>query len=155
MAMTLAVSPLVYWIPGDGRSLLQPLWVEDLVAAIAWSLEEDAMVGQTYEIGGPEYLSYLEVLQMVMRASRTRRMTASLRPPYLRLWLRLGEILLPRPPITAFWVDYLAVHRTAELSTLPRAFGLQPSRMENRLDYLARRPWGREMVSAQFAARAA
>lgn len=153
MAMTLAVSPLVYWIPSGGRSLLQPLWVEDLVAAIAWSLEEDAMVGQTYEIGGPEYLSYLEVLQMVMRASGRRRMTASLHPPYLRLWLRLGEILLPRPPITAFWVDYLAGPRTAELSTLPRAFGLQPSRMETRLGYLARRPWVREMFSTQLRVR--
>jgi len=153
IAMTLAVSPLVYWIPGDGRSLLQPLWVEDLVAAVAWCLDDEAMAGQTYEIGGPEFLSFVDVIEMVMRASGRRRWIAAARPPYLRAWLRLGELVLPRPAITTFWPDYLGVHRTAELATLPRAFGLQPARMETRLGFLARRPWGREMLSRQLAAR--
>lgn len=153
IAMSLAVSPFVYWIPGDGETLLQPLWVEDLAAALAWCLDDRAMIGQTYEIGGPEYLTYRDVLHLVMQATGRRRWLASARPPYVRLWLRLGEMLLPRPPLTIFWPDYLAVHRTAELSTLPRAFGLQPARMETHLDYLRRQPWGRVMISSQFAAR--
>jgi NADH dehydrogenase len=155
IAMTLAVTPLFFWMPGDGQSLLQPLWVEDLVAAIAWCLDDDGMVGQIYEVGGPEYLRFADVVDLVMRFSGYRRWALAARPPYVRAWLRLGEFILPRPPLSAFWPDYLAVHRTAELATLPRAFGLQPARMETRLDYLARKPWGREILSRQVAARSA
>ncbi|HET7010880.1 MAG TPA: NAD(P)H-binding protein [Anaerolineales bacterium] len=155
MAMTLSASPIVYWIPGEGTTLLQPLWIEDLVTAVAWTLEDDALIGQTYEIGGPEYLSYLDILHLVMQASGVRRIPISVGPPYVRLLLRIGEIVLPRPMMTTYWLDYLATHRTAELSTLPRAFGLQPSRMETRLKFLGSRRWGREMIAQQMAARAA
>jgi NADH dehydrogenase len=155
IAMTLAASPIAYWIPGEGDSLLQPLWIEDLVHALAWSLEEDALVGQTYEIGGPEYLRYVDIVRMVMAATGSRRVLSAVSPPLLRLMLRLGEGILPRPMMTPFWLDYLAVHRTAELSTLPRAFGLQPSRMETRLAFLTHQRWVRELISQQLAARAA
>jgi uncharacterized protein YbjT (DUF2867 family) len=155
IAMTLAASPVLYWLPGDGRTLLQPIWIEDLVTAIAWSLDEDAVLGQTYEIGGPEFLSYADVVQLIMRASGVHRVLRGARPPYLRLLVRMGELLLPRPLMTTHWIDYLAVPRTAELATLPRALGLQPSRMETRLAFLGRRRWGREMVAQQLAARAA
>lgn len=155
IAMTLAASPIAYWIPGEGQTLLQPLWVEDLVHALVWSLEEDALVGQTYEVGGPEYLPYAEIVRMVMEASGVHRALASASPPILRLMVRIGEGLLPRPMITTHWLDYLAVHRTAELSTLPRAFGLQPARMETRLGFLSKRGWGHELITRQLAARAA
>jgi uncharacterized protein YbjT (DUF2867 family) len=150
IAMTLALSPGLYFVPGDGRTSLQPLHVDDLAVAILWSLEEPALVGRTYEIGGPEYLTWREVVTLVMQRARVPRVLVGISPPLLRAWVRFGEIILPRPPFTPFLLDYLAASRTASLETLPRAFGLQPARMESRLGYLERGGWGRSWFRRQI-----
>jgi uncharacterized protein YbjT (DUF2867 family) len=150
VAMGLAISPLVFPMPGDGSTLLQPLWVEDLATCITWALEEPATNGQTYEIGGPEFLSFLQVVRLVMEVTGTRRILAPVRPPYLRAAAWVAERVLPQPPLTTVWLDYLAESRTAELSTLPRVFRLQPARMEQHLDYLRGRNWGWDLLARQF-----
>jgi NADH dehydrogenase len=146
LATTLALSPGLFFLPSGGTTPLQPLWIDDLATALVWALDEDGLVGRTYEIGGPEVLTLREVVELVMAATRIRRMLVEVRPWALRALLRVGETLLPRPPFTPFWIDYLAAGRTASLDTLPRAFGLQPSRMQPNLEYLRRRDWRREWL---------
>ncbi len=151
MAKMLSAAPLFFPIPGDGSILLQPLWIEDLATCITWILDERETIGATFEIGGPEYLSFRQILELIMRAASSPRIVFSTRPPYLRIAARFFEWLLPRSPVTPLWVDYLAVNRTADLNTLPRVFGLQPSRMEENIDYLHERNWGWELLAQQFS----
>ena len=150
LATTLAVSPGIYFLPGNGSVPLQPLWVDDLATALVWALDEEGLVGRTYEVGGPEVLSWKAIVELVMAAGRLPRILAEVRPPLLRAAFRLGEMILPWPPFTPFWLDYLAQSRTGALDTLPRAFGLQPSRMEHALDYLRQRNWAREWLRRQL-----
>jgi len=153
MAMFLAAVPFVFPLPGDGSTTLQPIWVEDLATAIAWVLEDSSRPSGTLEIGGPEYLTVAEVARIVMKAIGRHRAILPVRPPYLRAGARLMRSLLPAPPISPLWFDYLAVSRTTELGALPRFLGLQPARMEARLDYLRGQNWGRELVARQFRAQ--
>ena len=153
LAMMLAVAPLIFPIPGDGATLFQPLWVEDLATCITWALDEPSTIGQTIEIGGPEFLSLVQILKMVMRIASSPRILLPTRPPYLKACAWLLEHLMPQPPVTALWLDYLAASRTTDLNTLPRVFGLQPSRMEDNLSYLQERNWGWELLARQFTAR--
>ena len=153
LAIMLAVAPLIFPIPGDGSTLFQPLWVEDLATCITWALDEPSTIGQTIEIGGPEFLSLLQILHMIMRAASSPRILLPTRPPYLKVGAWLLEHLMPQPPVTPLWLDYLAVSRTTDLNTLPRVFGLQPSRMERNLGYLQERNWGWELLARQFSTR--
>lgn len=153
LAMQLALSPLVFPIPGDGATMLQPLWVEDLVTCLLSVLDDAAARNQVYEIGGPEFLSLRQVLQLVMKETGILRVLLPFRPPYLRAIARALPRLVPRPPANDLWLDHFAVSRMAELSTLPRVFGLQPSRMELRLDHLRGRNWGWDLLAAQFSYR--
>jgi uncharacterized protein YbjT (DUF2867 family) len=150
MATQLALSPFIYLLPGDGASLLQPLWVYDLTTAIAWTLDDPATLGQIYEVGGPEYLSYRQILELVMASIKIKRIVVPFRPPYLRAGAWLAERIFPDPPMTSFWLDYLAIRRTTDLNSLPRAFNLQPARMEANLGYLEKHSWIREFISRQF-----
>lgn len=150
IAMLLAMSPIVFLVPGDGSALLQPLWVDDMATAIVWALDDPSMEGQRYEIGGPEYFSLKQVIQMVMRAVRRPRLLMNTRPPYLRVLGWLMERMLPGFPMPTPWLDYLAVNRTAALDTLTSVFGLKPARMEGKLGYLEGRRWGWEMIRRQF-----
>ncbi len=52
-------------VAGDGKTKFQPIWVEDVVTCIVACLDEDAHAGQTLEVGGPEQLTYDEILDVV------------------------------------------------------------------------------------------
>jgi len=149
LAMTLALAPLVFFLPAGGAARLQPLWIEDLATALLWALEEEGLLGQTYEVGGPEVLTLREVVEMIMRVTHIARWLVEARPWALRIVYRLGEAALVWPPFTTTWMDLLAGAGTAPLDTLPRAFGLQPARMQDRLDYLAGRDWAGEWLRRQ------
>lgn len=153
LAMMITLIPFVFPLPGSGSTVLQPLWVEDLATCIVWALNDAATERQTYEIGGPEFLTFSQVVRMVMKKLGRSRLLIPVAPPYLRAATRLMERLLPDPPATTFWLDYLATNRAADLGTLPRVFRLQPSRMEERIDYLRNRTWSREFIQHQMAGR--
>ena len=133
--------PFILLVPGDGATLLQPLWVEDLVTCLVWALEDDQTRNQTYSLGGPEFLPFTQILTMIMEATQARRKIFHVSPPYLRALTVILEALLPSLPISVFWLDYLATNRTCALDTIPRTFHLLPSRFSHRLEYLRGQDW--------------
>jgi NADH dehydrogenase len=153
LAMMLSSIPFIFPIPGGGETLLQPLWVEDLATALLWTIDDPATAGQIYEIGGPEYLSFRQIVESIMHELGIRRLLLSLPPPYLRAGAWLLERFLKIPPVANFWLDYLAVNRTADVQTLPAALGIQPSRLELKLAYLREKNWLGQFLSQQFRPR--
>jgi NADH dehydrogenase len=65
LASILNAFPFIFIVPEDGRTLLQPIWVEDLVTCLVWALDNELTINQTYSVGGPEYLTFNQVLQSV------------------------------------------------------------------------------------------
>lgn len=141
LARILGSLPLFFLMPGNGRIVLQPLWVEDLVTCLTWALDDPETLNKVIDIGGPEYLFFQQIVQMVMQETGMKRAIIHLPPPYLRGLTVLLESIFPRLPASVYWLDYLAVNRTTALDTMPRAFNLMPARMSQRLDYLRERSW--------------
>ena len=137
----LRMSPGIFPIPSDGRVLLQPLWVEDLVTCLLWALQNPEMVNQTYEIGGGEYFTLRQVFEKLMSVTHTRRLIVSLSPPWMRALLVMLDSFIPNFNVSTYWLDYVAVNRTCPVDNMPRIFGLMPARFSYRLDYLVRKPW--------------
>lgn len=148
-----AALPFIFPLPGQGETLLQPMWVEDLVTSILWLMDDPSTLGQMYEIGGPEFLSVHDVVQMVFRQAGIHRSLFPVRPPYLRWFVVLFERLLPYPPLTGLNLDYVAANRIAELDSLTRMVGLRPARMDDHLGYLNGRRWLLHFISDQMARR--
>jgi NADH dehydrogenase len=146
LARILQAFPFLFFTPGDGKVLLQPIWVEDLVTCLAWALEDPETCNRTYEIGGPEYLSFNQIAGLVMNEIGIRRRLTPLRPTTLRGLTVLLESIFPGLPISVFWLDYLAVNRTCALDTAPRVFNLMPARMSQRLAYLRGQNWGASLL---------
>ncbi len=150
LAMLLAAAPGFLPLPSKGESLVQPLWVEDLVTCLVWALEEDRMADQTYEIGGSEYFSLRQVAVRVMEVTRQPRLLVNWPMQSMRALTILMESFFPRFPASIFWLDYLAVNRTCAVDSVPRLFGLMPARFASRLDYLRGVHWTREMLRSLF-----
>jgi len=136
LANLLKLAPGIFLMPGDGNSLLQPIWIEDLVACMMVALEDASTANQVIEVGGGEYLSFLEILELIMQASGHRRMVVHLQPYFIRIFALWLEQTFPRFPISIFWLDYLAADRTCPIDVLPRQFGVIPARFNQNLDYL-------------------
>ncbi|RPJ27474.1 MAG: NAD-dependent epimerase/dehydratase family protein [Chloroflexi bacterium] len=141
LSQLLRVAPGFFPIPSDGRTLLQPLWVEDLVTCLIWSLQNPEMVNQTYEIGGGEYFTLRQVLEILMHITHAHRLLVPLPAPYMRALLVTLDAFIPNFSVSTYWLDYVAVNRTCPVDNMPRIFGLMPARFGYRLDYLARKPW--------------
>lgn len=140
LAQIIKWSPGILPIPGDGRMLLQPLWVEDLVTCLVWLLQNPETINQTYEIGGGEYFTLRQILETIMNVTHMRRLFLPLPPPYIRALFVALDSFARQINASTYWVDYVAVNRTCPVENLPRIFGLMPARFAYRLEYLARKP---------------
>lgn len=132
----LRVSPFIFWMPGDGKTALQPLWVEDLVVCLTLALDDPSTAGQVLSIGGPEFLPFRQIVETVMQVTGRRKWIVSIPQAYMRSMTVWVEGTFPNIPLSIFWQDYLAADRTCELDTLPRMFGLMPERFGRQLEYL-------------------
>jgi NADH dehydrogenase len=149
LARMLRASPGIFFIPGnEGRvaPVLQPLWVEDLVTCLLWSLENPGTFNQVYEVGGSEYFNVRQVADIIMSTIHAPRLLVEIPPVLLRALTIFLESVIPNFPASSFWIDYLYVSRTCAADSTSRAFGLMPARFTYRLDYLARKSWWQRLL---------
>ena len=57
---------------GGGRTRFQPIYVGDVAEAIVRAVERPDAAGRTFELGGPEIMTFEEVLKLVLRETRRR-----------------------------------------------------------------------------------
>jgi NADH dehydrogenase len=131
----------VFPIPSGGRTVVQPVWVEDLVTCLLWSLENTDTLNRIYELGGSEFFTLQQIVENIMETTHRKRFLVPLSPITLRAMTVFFEGVVPNFPISSFWLDYFAVNRTCAVDSMPRIFGLMPARFTYRLDYLIRKPW--------------
>ena len=123
---------------GDGKQLMQPLFVDDLGRLLADAVERSEADNQTFEAGGPERMSMDEVIKTALEIAGKRR-------PILHQPVALGKLLatflqlLPGPPLTPDAIDFIVAPAVADHSALERIFApkLTPLR-EGLATYLAK-----------------
>lgn len=140
-------------MPRDGEVLIQPLWVEDLVTCLLWSLENPDTINRTIEVGGAEYFPYRQAVEIILEVLKKRRRLIPLALPYLRMTTVTMENMLPGFPFSTFWVDYFSNNRTCAVDNIPRIFGFLPARFSYRLDHLRSIDWRRLALQSFFARR--
>lgn len=122
LARRFPILPLI----GGGHTRLQPVYVQDVAAAIARILAEPSAAGRTYELAGPIVYTLHELADMVLRLVERRRLLLPVPFGLAELQARLFE-LLPNPPLTTGQVDLLKVDNLAS-GALPgfRDLGVEP-----------------------------
>lgn len=77
----------------SGASLFQPVFVRDVADAVLAALRSDAARGRTYELGGPDVLSFTAILQMISDLTGLDRPVVPLSDFTSGLLAKLGDIL--------------------------------------------------------------
>jgi NADH dehydrogenase len=123
-------------VPGDGKARFQPVHVDDVAQALVAAIERDEIAG-VHEVGGPEPVTYDDMLAETMRGTGRRRATLHV-PVALMKPAAFVMGVLPDPPVTIAQLDLLAVDNTPARNALEPVFGVRPRPFRGALGYLRR-----------------
>ncbi|MFN2469375.1 MAG: SDR family oxidoreductase [Gaiellaceae bacterium] len=81
--------------PGDQR--LQPIWVEDVAAHFAAAVDHPGAAGETFDLGGPDAVTWNELYERIRRTLGKRRATVHVPFGMMRAVAALTERLAGAP----------------------------------------------------------
>ena len=134
--------PAVGFYTGSGASkgevLMSPVFVEDVARAFVVALEDESTIGQTYELGGPDILSWTDMLERVAEAAGKRKRILPMPIGMMNIAATLLD-WLPPFPVTRDQLTMLAEGNTAEPVALEQLIGRAPQAFTvESLSYLLR-----------------
>jgi uncharacterized protein YbjT (DUF2867 family) len=111
---------------GSGRQRLQPIAVEGVAEGFAGALERPATIKQTYEVGGPDAVTMLDLLDLIGRALGRRRVRKIHVP--LGVMTPMAKLLhsLPGFPVTPDQLLMLGEDSVCDPRPFFDAFQLEP-----------------------------
>jgi nucleoside-diphosphate-sugar epimerase len=121
----LRVSPIAP-IFGDGKYLQQPIYVDDVAAAILGCLKSGVTIGKSYNIAGKHALTYNEVIDTIARAMNKRAWKLHVPSKPVVGLLKLFEKLHIPFPIKAEQVLRLNENKDFSYAEAQKDFGFSP-----------------------------
>ena len=128
-----SVSPVLPLI-GGGETKFQPVFVGDVAKAIVAASGRDDLAGETFELGGPEVLSYRQVLEYVVKETGRARPLVPVPWPLAALIGAVGDVqsaLIALPPVLTS--DQVKLLRADNVAAGPglSALGIEATAIEN------------------------
>jgi NADH dehydrogenase len=119
---------------GGGNTKFQPVFVGDIAEAVGRLIDAGIASGRTYELGGPEVMSFRELIEFTLQTVGRKRLLVPLPWRVARIQAMILE-LLPKPMLTTDQLELLksdnivSVEAKAEGRTL-EGLGIMPRGIE-------------------------
>ncbi len=115
---------------GGGSTRFQPVYVGDVADAVAKCADDPACRGQVYELGGPRVYTFKELMELLLRGIRRRRLLVPW--PFALANLQAAVLeLLPVPPLTRDQVKLLRRDNVVSQGALTLSdLGIAPTAVE-------------------------
>ena len=127
-------SPGVVVIPGKGDARFQPLSVDDLAVGIEQSVTDAGRSKSVYELGGPEWVTYREIVDAVSQTTGMKRLKLGMPIPLISALTAVTDKVLPIFPVSHDQISSLQRPNYTEPDAFERTFGVTPRPMD--LSYL-------------------
>src|SRR3954449_10544955 len=101
------ISPVLPLI-GGGLTRFQPVFAGDVAAAVLAVMQGRATRASIYELGGPEVMTFRELMAFMLATIERRRLLLPLPFPLAKLQASILQFL-PKPPLTPDQVELLKV----------------------------------------------
>jgi uncharacterized protein YbjT (DUF2867 family) len=116
---------------GDGKTRVNPVFVEDVAAHVRAAVERGPM-NAVFEVGGPEVLTIDDVIRTALRVAGKRRLLLH-QPVALMKAVAAVVQHVPGRPLTPDAIDFITQDAVAETGPLREAFGLELTPLERAL----------------------
>ena len=122
----------VFPIPGSGKYMRQPLYVQDFCRIIIACLEQQPDK-KVYNITGKELIDYIDIIRQIKQAVHSN--TIIVRIPYSLFWILLAIYALfdKDPPFTTSQLKALTAGDEFELIPWWDIFGVEPTPLQTAL----------------------
>ncbi len=124
-------------IIGSGKTRFQPIWVEDLAECLALTTGNPALQGQTVTLGGPEQVSYEDMIDLIMNTLPLHRPKLHLPVALMRPAVALMPIIYKDPPITSTQLNMINLDSITDIDAVQRTYGFQPASLRDKTGYLS------------------
>lgn len=116
----------LYSANGSGNTVqMSPVHVEDVAAAFVAALDDPSTIGQTYELGGPEILSWEQILKRIADATGHNKWIIPMPIGLMKIPTALLD-WLPFFPVTLDQLRMLEEGNTADPGQLTALIGREP-----------------------------
>lgn len=118
------VVPLI----GGGKLMFQPIYVEDVVTVIVKVLHDPQTTnGKIYTIGGPDYYSFEQVFDILLKATHKKRLKVYAPTPLVGIGAAVMEAVLPKPPLTKAAMTLFTFDNITDRDSVERDFHFKPT----------------------------
>lgn len=122
--------------PASGAVLMSPVHVVDVAQAFANSLSDNTTIGQTYSLGGPDILSWTEMIRRIAATTGRKKWIIPFPISLMKFAATLFD-WLPFFPVTRDQLTMLAEGNTADPAVIEALIGRSPLPFSlEHLDYL-------------------
>jgi uncharacterized protein YbjT (DUF2867 family) len=135
LARLIRLNPVIP-VVGDGRALFQPIAVADLARIVTICVERGPS-GEVHEVGGPDHLTYEEIIDIIrIETERMRRPKVHVPVAAMLPVAALFEKVLPTPPVTPGQLRLLERQNVTRLDAVVTQFGFEPVPLGGNCAYL-------------------
>jgi uncharacterized protein YbjT (DUF2867 family) len=130
LAKLTPVTPII----GSGRQRIQPVWADDLAKLFAEATARDEVTGRSFEVGGPDVVTWNEFWERLKRARGLRRPSIHVPVALMRVNALLTERLPGDIPLTRDLLKMLELgDNVVSNDDTVRTFGLPLLPLEDQL----------------------
>jgi uncharacterized protein YbjT (DUF2867 family) len=127
---------LVRWSPVTpvvGTKRLQPIWVDDVAEYFAKSLSTPGAVNKTFELGGPDVVTFSELNDRIRRTLGKRRRAFQVPTGFLKAAAGAGQVLPPfrGAPGAISILEY--EDNVTDIAPAVETFGVKPVPLDDQL----------------------
>lgn len=124
------------WNPGRGDILMSPVHVNDVAGAVVSALSSPETIGRTYELGGPETLSWSAMIRRIAATTGRKKWIIPVPIGLMKIAATLFDFL-PFFPVTRDQLTMLQEDNTVNSKALESLTGTAPVAFSiEQLDYL-------------------
>jgi NADH dehydrogenase len=111
---------------GNGSYRMQPISVFDVAACFANSINNPKAINQVYELGGPEQMTYNEMIETLIRVMDKRRIRTHIPLFMVKPVAWLGERLMSKPLLTSDQLKMLLKDNICDITSMKEDLGVDP-----------------------------
>lgn len=116
---------------GKGKSRMQPIYVGDVAHCFYEAAVNDDISDKAYEIGGPDAISFNEILDTIMKVMQKSRFKIHLPVAMFKPLAFLMEKTSSNPPLNRDQLIMLREDNVCDITEMKRDFKIQPKPFED------------------------
>jgi len=127
------ISPVIP-IPGSGKSKFQPVYIKDWVKCMLKVLESPESFKGIFEIGGPQHLTYNEIVKTLMDAMKSKKIIQHIPMALMKFGAFVAEKTIPLFPVSSDQLRLLEADNICDVHSVEKNFGFKPVKYKDALN---------------------